>query len=277
MQNNELGAEGESRPAAGTKTKQATSENLEKAGEKTLQVQMIQKVLEQLASMENQMKQMEDRSKQIEEQMTKMPEEVQQQVKTVVQGEVTNIVQKVTNIVEQQVTSIVQQQVTSIVQQQVTSIVQQQVTSIVQQRVATIVQEQVAAVMQQQFANITVPSTGELSYADIARTPPGSHPSNLRSLSINTTPSTGTDTLYCTLDTSKVEEGDKNKANPGTIRRAIETEVQHTGGQEGWRCVAVTKDPKNPERIRVACRNEAELMRVKEAVKKTSQPGTRML
>jgi hypothetical protein len=101
MQNDELGAEGESRPAAGTKTKQATSETLEKAGEKTLQVQMIQKVLEQLASIENQMKQMEDRSKQIEEHMAKMPEEVQQQVKTVVQGEVTNIVQKVTNIVEQ--------------------------------------------------------------------------------------------------------------------------------------------------------------------------------
>jgi hypothetical protein len=61
MQNDKLGAEGESRPAAGTKIKQATSETLGKAGEKTLQVQMIQKVLEQLGSMENQMKQMEDR------------------------------------------------------------------------------------------------------------------------------------------------------------------------------------------------------------------------
>jgi molybdopterin-binding protein len=181
------------------------------------------------------------------------------------------------NIIKQQVTSIVQQQVTSIVQQQVTSIVQQQVTSIVQQRAATIVQEQVAAVIQQQLANITVPSTGEQSNADIARTTPGSYPSNLRSLSINTTPSTGTDKLYCTLVTSQVEEGDKNKANLGTIRRAIETEVQNTEGQEGWRCVTVTKDPKNPERIRVACRSEAELIRVKEAVKKTSQLGTRML
>jgi hypothetical protein len=100
MQNDELGAEGESRLAAGTKTKQATSENLEKAGEKTIQVQIIQK-LEQLASIGSQMKQIEDRSKQIEEQMAKIPEKVQEQVKTVVQGEVTNIVQKVTNIVEQ--------------------------------------------------------------------------------------------------------------------------------------------------------------------------------
>jgi hypothetical protein len=74
-----------------------------------------------------------------------------------------------------------------------------------------------------------------------------------------------------------VEEEDKNKANPGTIHRAIETEVQNTDGQEGWRCVIVTKDPKNPERIRVAYRNEEELIRVKEAVKKTSQLGTRIL
>jgi hypothetical protein len=82
----------------------------------------------------------------------------------------------------------------------------------------------------------------ERSYADIARTPPVSQPSNLRSLSINTTPSTGTDILYYTLDTSQVEEGGKNKANPGTINRAIETEIQNTDGQEGWRCVAVIKD-----------------------------------
>jgi hypothetical protein len=53
--------------------------------------------------------------------------------------------------------------------------------------------------------------------------------------------------------------------------------VQNTDGQEGWRCVTVIKDPKNPERIRVACRNEEGLIRVKEAVKKTSQPGTRIL
>jgi hypothetical protein len=77
VQNDELGAEGESRLAVGTKTKQATNETLEKAGENTLQVQIIQKVLEQLASIENQMKQIEERSKQVEEQMAKMPEEVQ--------------------------------------------------------------------------------------------------------------------------------------------------------------------------------------------------------
>lgn len=131
--------------------------------------------------------------------------------------------------------------------------------------------------MQQQLANITVPSTGERSYADVARTAPGSQPSNLRSLSMNSTPSAWTDTCYCTLDTSQVEEGARDKANPSTVRKAIETQLQNAEGQEHWRCVAVTKDPKNPERIRVACRGKSELMRVKEAVQKTSLPGTRVM
>src|SRR5436190_9498799 len=40
------------------------------------------------------------------------------------------------------------------------------------------------------------------SYADVARTPPVSLPSNVRTLSsCNTTPSTSTDTLYCIVDT----------------------------------------------------------------------------
>jgi hypothetical protein len=84
---------------------------------------------------------------------------------------------------------------------------------------------------------------------------------------MNSTPSTWTDTLYCTLDTSQAEEGGKGKKNPSTVRKAVETQLQTTVGQEQWRCVAVTKDPKNPERIRVACRSESELMRVKEVLK----------
>jgi len=32
-----------------------------------------------------------------------------------------------------------------------------------------------------------------------------------------------TDTLYCTTDTSKVEEGGKSKAQPGVIRETLET------------------------------------------------------
>jgi hypothetical protein len=74
-----------------------------------------------------------------------------------------------------------------------------------------------------------------------------------------------------------VEEGEKGKTSPGAVRKAIETQLQATEGQEQWRCVPVTKDPKNSERIRVACRSESELMRVKEAAQKTSLLGTRVL
>lgn len=46
---------------------------------------------------------------------------------------------------------------------------------------------------------ISVPApTSSPSYADVARTPPLSQPSNIRTLSTsNTTPTTFTDTLYC--------------------------------------------------------------------------------
>ena len=106
------------------------------------------------------------------------------------------------------------------------------------------------------------------SYADVARTPPSSQPSNLMSLpSTNTTPSTMTDTLYYTVDTSRVEEEDKSKAQPGAMWQAIERTAE---GHESWRCVAVIRDPRNTTRVRVTCRNEAELQLVKEAAQKSS-------
>jgi hypothetical protein len=78
---------------------------------------------------------------------------------------------------------------------------------------------------------------------------------------MGTTPSTMTDTLYCTIDTSRMGEEDKGKVYPGSIRKA--------DGQANWRCAAVIKDARNGERIRVACRDEAELRKVKEAAQKT--------
>ena len=130
--------------------------------------------------------------------------------------------------------------------------------------------------IQAQLANVQAPPSATPSYADIARTPPTSQPSNLPSLSLNTTPSTMTDTLYCTVDTSRVQEEDQGKAQPGTIRQAIEKEMRTTEGREGWRCAAVIRDPRNTTRIRITCRDESELQRVKEAAQK-SVSGARVL
>ncbi|KAM0664381.1 hypothetical protein ACQRIU_005948 [Beauveria bassiana] len=56
-------------------------------------------------------------------------------------------------------------------------------------------------------ASSTAASNSRVTYAEIARTPPGSTPSNIRTLSSGmTTPSTATDTLFCTIDCSRVHE-----------------------------------------------------------------------
>jgi hypothetical protein len=194
---------------------------------------------------------------------------VQQQVSEVVRREVKSAVQhEVVNLVEENVAAIIQQRVTSIVKEQVTAVVQQQVTTIVQEQVTTILEKQLSSIQM---------SSPNPSYADVARTPPGSHPSNLRTLSNQTTPSTLTDTLYCTVDVSNVEEADRAAANAGNIRQEIEKGMREGGDGGGWRCVAVTRDPRNSARIRITCRDESELAHVREVAEKTKAVGSRVL
>lgn len=104
--------------------------------------------------------------------------------------------------------------------------------------------------------SITTPDpTNNLSYADVARTPPTSQPSNIRTLSsFNTTPTTFTDTLYCTIDTSKVADNGNDWTSAGPTRAAVEKEIRTRESHANWRCRAVTVDPKNTNRIRIACR-----------------------
>jgi hypothetical protein len=65
------------------------------------------------------------------------------------------------------------------------------------------------------------------SYADVARSPPTSQLSNVRTLSsMRTTPSLFTDTLFCTIDTSRVIREDRGKAQVGEVRQAIEEKVR---------------------------------------------------
>ncbi|KAJ5198728.1 uncharacterized protein N7498_007845 [Penicillium cinerascens] len=65
--------------------------------------------------------------------------------------------------------------------------------------------------------------TGSPSYADVARIPRLSHPSNIRTLSTsNTTPTTFTDTLYCTIDTSKMTESETEHQ---PVKKVAETKI----------------------------------------------------
>jgi hypothetical protein len=49
---------------------------------------------------------------------------------------------------------------------------------------------------------------------------------------MNTTPSTITDTLYCTVDITDVESVDKDKANPSTVRQEIEKKMRVVEGAD---------------------------------------------
>ena len=86
-----------------------------------------------------------------------------------------------------------------------------------------------------------------------------------------------TDTLYCTIDLSRTEEEEGNKAGPGSIRDKIEQEIRTVEGRSNWRCIAATRDPRNQDRIRITARNEEELRLIKDAAQKTAKPGARVM
>ncbi|OQE10081.1 hypothetical protein PENFLA_c095G09535, partial [Penicillium flavigenum] len=116
------------------------------------------------------------------------------------------------------------------------------------------------------------------SYADVARNPQLNHPSNIRTLSTsNTTPTTFTDSLYCTIDTSKMTESESEKASAGSIRATIETEIRKMDDHTHWRCRAVTVSPRDTNRIRIACRDEAEHQLVKKVAEAKIGAGARVL
>ncbi|KGO53503.1 hypothetical protein PEX2_061110 [Penicillium expansum] len=122
------------------------------------------------------------------------------------------------------------------------------------------------------------PTTGSPSYTDVARTPLTSYPSNIRTLSSsNTTPTTFTDMLYCTIDTSKIVNNENEKMSAGLIRAAVETEIQMMEKHTHWRCRAVTVDPKNTHRIRIACRDKAKHQLVKKVAEAKIGEGARVL
>jgi hypothetical protein len=86
-----------------------------------------------------------------------------------------------------------------------------------------------------------------------------------------------TDTSYCTIDTSRVEEADKENTHPGIIREIVEQNMRSRDSMKSWRCVAVTKDMRSAGRVRITCRNEEELKMVREIAEKKLARGTRIL
>lgn len=109
-------------------------------------------------------------------------------------------------------------------------------------------------------------SSPRTTYAEAARTPPTSQADNVRTLSSTSrTPSTFTDTLFCTIDASRVEGAEKSNVTAGTVRSAVEKEMRVRKGDGSWRCKAVTIDARHTSRVKIFCRNEEEHNMVKQA------------
>lgn len=94
--------------------------------------------------------------------------------------------------------------------------------------------EQLDMIMKCPAMTTSTHTSPQASYAEMARTPPTSQPSNVQTLStMNTTPSTFTDTLFCTVDKSRVGSDESTKVTAGTVRKAVEREVRATKDDKG--------------------------------------------
>jgi hypothetical protein len=115
--------------------------------------------------------------------------------------------------------------------------------------------EEILREIQSLRISVTAPvSIDSPSYADVARTPPTSQPSNIWTLSLsNTTPTTHTDTLYCMIDTSQMAVNENERPSAGPIRWVVEAEIRTTENHINWRCRAVMVDLKNTNWIRITC------------------------
>ncbi|KAJ3487744.1 hypothetical protein NLG97_g6342 [Lecanicillium saksenae] len=128
--------------------------------------------------------------------------------------------------------------------------------------------------------SVTTPSSSDCyrqTYADAARTPPESPKSSNTRLASDATVSNASELLFCTIDVSRVPADDCDRTSPGAIRTTVENEIRTVLETPAWRCRAVTRDVKAPHRIRIICRDENELQRIKGIAEKNLPPGTRVL
>jgi len=116
------------------------------------------------------------------------------------------------------------------------------------------------------LTNSTTWSSAQPSFADVARTPPESQPSNVRTLSTTRTSSTSASSaIYCTIEVPEADDAAIDKVTAKAVRTLLEREFRAGRSQDGWRCRAVTEDRTNSQRMRIVCRDENE----QDIVKKT--------
>ena len=83
------------------------------------------------------------------------------------------------------------------------------------------------------------------------------------------------DNFFCTVNLSRVEGGDHTK-DLASLRKNVENKIRK-GNDKAFLCWAVTRDRRQPDRIRILCRSEEELKTVKQAAESTVLTGARVL
>ena len=85
------------------------------------------------------------------------------------------------------------------------------------------------------------------------------------------------ESVFCTVDTSRVPEDHIEDATPPMIRKTLEQEMRKSSDQSHWRCVAVTRDGRNANRLRIIGRDEGEIQKIKTILEARKAPGARVL
>lgn len=122
------------------------------------------------------------------------------------------------------------------------------------------------------------PGSTQASYADVVRIPSENRPKNVPNAAgpVKSLPIL-TESLFCTVDTSKVQADEGSSFHPGEIRTIVEREVRNELDAPAWRCRAVTVGSKTPNHIRVVCRNEDEHQMIKRVLEAHLPRGARVL
>ena len=81
--------------------------------------------------------------------------------------------------------------------------------------------------------------------------------------------------IFCTVDYSRVGVEEEAAIIPD-LRKDVKKEIQKEEGK-AFRCKAILKDPRARNRVRILCRNEEELDKVKKAATKIAKEGVRVL
>ncbi|EWZ79059.1 hypothetical protein FOWG_16777 [Fusarium oxysporum f. sp. lycopersici MN25] len=117
------------------------------------------------------------------------------------------------------------------------------------------------------------PRSSVQSYADATRMTSTSMSSQSSSVARSATP----EPVFCTVDTSRVPEDHLGDVTPTMIRKTVEQEMRQSSDQPRWRCVAVTRDGRKANRLRIIGRNEEEIQKIKTILETRKAPGARVL